>query len=909
MAAPALLLGLVELGLRAAGFGHSTRPFWEKRHDGAKLYALNNNYYYQFLRAPGQESYDTPPETVIPAPKDPKDYRIFVLGGSAAYGWPFPDFSIAHLLEAMLRSKYPNAHFEVHNLAFHAMNSHVMRHLAKASVELRPDLYVVYLGNNEMAGPLGLMSVLGSRHLPEPILTASIRAHIVLSNSRFVQVFRFQAQEWWSESVTGMRWGETAPVYGLDDTRLKRVYEHFRHNLEGICETAQDAGAKVVLCTVGRNLRDWSPRCSMHRADLSGVEEQRWEALYQEGRKQEDAQDYLKALQLYEAAASIDEAFAELQFRLGRCYWATHDFGKARDCFVRAGDLDVTFAAADSPVNRAITQTAADWLGSGVFLADALQHLAQQSGHGCPGNESFYDQVHLTFEGNYLIASSVFDQIVVALPDSIRSNLDGEPTAPSLHACEALMAFSPGQRLRQTTAAIGILRTFCEVDHLEALRAQLEAEVGADAMQSISDGCRRAMELAPDNGGVRRRYVDTLTELGDVDEAVRQGQTLVDQQPYLWHNQLALARAFQAAGKNGQALDQFRSMLTLYPEAAETHYEWGNLLRGAKRLKDAVAAYHRASSMKPDNVAVKCAAGEVLGELGDLEAAFSAYREAIAIEPENPWVYDQFDRCLMDRADGETCIAEWRRAVHDHPGVSQPCFFLGRALHAAGDFTSAIGAYHKALEFDCANSQILRYTAEALTDKGDFEAAAQTYLKAIDLVPHDVALHAGLGAALAGKGNLDAAMQAWQEAIAIDPEHWRAYNELDSLFTDQHDAEGRIALWRNTTKQYPQAVRPLFHLGLALRDAGHTEQAIESLSKALALDDANPEVRSHLACLLADKGDLERALEMAREVIARDPSFAKMVADAMRHAASRFTAEGESDKAAAANRAAIALTP
>jgi len=909
IAVPALLLCVVELGLRAANVGHSTRPFLEKRHDGATLYALNKNYYYQFLRAHGRESYDTPPEVVIPEATNPKCYRIFVLGGSAAYGWPFPEFGIANLLEAMLRTTYPNARFEVHNLAFHAMNSHVMRHLAKASAKLHPDVYVVYLGNNEMAGPLGLTSVLGPRRLPEPILAATIRAHIVLFNTRLVQVLRFQAQEWWSESATAIRWGETAPAYGSDDARLKRIYEHFRHNLDSICQTAQHADAKVILCTVGRNLRDWSPRCSMHSAGLGGAEEQRWETFYQQGRKHENQHDYLKALQSYEEAAFIDDAFAELQFRLGRCYWATHEFSKARDCFVRAGDLDVTFAAADSPINGAITQTAADWLASGVFLADAAQHLAQQSAHGCPGNEAFYDQVHLTFEGNYRIASSIFEQVVAALPDSIRDGREAAPTPPSLHACEALLAFSPGQRLRQTTEAIGIMRNFCQVDHLEALLAKLESDIGANAGQAIADGCRRALQLDAHNAAVRRRYVHALTELGDLDEAVRQGRILVERQPYLWHNQLALARAAQAAGKSEQALGQFRTMLMLYPEAAETHYEWGNLLRGAKRHEDAAAAYHRASCMKPNNVAMKCAAGKLLAESGDFEAACSAYREAIAIDPKNPWPYDQFHLCLTECADTETAIAQWRRAVRDHPDATQPAFFLGRALHEAGNLTSAVDAYHKALEFDGPNAQILRYAAEALTDKADFDAAIQTYIKAIDLLPNDVALHAGLGAALAANGNTDAAIQACQKAIAIDPEDWRAYNELDHLFADQDDLERRIQLWRNTTEQHPQAVRPLFHLGLALRHAEHTDQAIDSFTKALALDDANLEVRSHLACLLAEKGDLEHALEMARQVAARDPSLATMVADAMRDAASRFTAQGDSEKAAAANRAAMALTP
>jgi len=233
------------------------------------------------------------------------------------------------------------------------------------------------------------------------------------------------------------------------------------------------------------------------------------------------------------------------------------------------------------------------------------------------------------------------------------------------------------------------------------------------------------------------------------------------------------------------------------------------------------------------------------GKKRDWEKATKGHSAAISVEPENAW---------------------WRVC-------------LGSDLEQKGDSAGALQAYRKAVAIDATYAG---RASESLT------SAAAKYV---------------------ATGDWDAALRRYRAAIALSPEAWYPYHDLDEAFIGHNDVEARIAEWQRTCQKYPQAIRPLFHLGLAQRDAGHTAQAIESLKKAFDLDPANAEVCSHLACLLAQKGDLEQALEMARKTIAQDPSLATMVTDSMRNAASRFMAEGDFDKAAAGYRAALALDP
>ena len=67
---------------------------------------------------------------------------------------------------------------------------------------------------------------------------------------------------------------------------------------------------------------------------------------------------------------------------------------------------------------RGDSPQAANRESAGIYLADAEDAFARASDGGAPGKELFYEHVHLNFEGNYLLARTVFEQLVRILPES-----------------------------------------------------------------------------------------------------------------------------------------------------------------------------------------------------------------------------------------------------------------------------------------------------------------------------------------------------------------------------------------------------------------------------------------------------------------------------------------------------------
>jgi hypothetical protein len=153
---PALLILLLEFGLRLVGYGYRPEAIIKYKVDGKEVCCDNPRFGWRFF--PKSIAREFTPFTFTEDKPD-NTYRIFVLGASAAQGVPYPSFSFGRILKVMLQEMYPGVNFEVIVVAMAAINSHVVLEAAKDCALYEPDMFVVYLGNNEVVGPYGAGTV------------------------------------------------------------------------------------------------------------------------------------------------------------------------------------------------------------------------------------------------------------------------------------------------------------------------------------------------------------------------------------------------------------------------------------------------------------------------------------------------------------------------------------------------------------------------------------------------------------------------------------------------------------------------------------------------------------------------------------------------------------------------------
>ncbi len=564
---PLLAFLLAEGTLRALGYGCSVR-FLLRTPDG-KGYITNEKFGRGFG---GVRSQLQPFLFELAAEKPAGTIRICVLGESAAMGTPDPAFGFGPILEQMLKTGYPGTRFEVINAAMRGINSHKIRDIARELSGHAVDVFLVYMGNNEVVG----------YHGAEPDESKWAQSRLLIKASHWAKSFR--VGQFLASGLEPHQPPEQNQAYfrehrlDPDDWRRTLNCENFRANLEDICATAASSGARVALSTVAVNLKDFAPLASVHRAGLTRPEQEQWDCAYKAGQEFENQGLHGPAAQQYRRALEIDAHHAELHFRLARCLYTAGDTTGARAEFALARDLDALQFRADSRLNDIITRVATEYGTKGVALVRTDQAFAdcEYGDGGIPGHKLFLDHVHPTFEGNYVMARTFFRQLTSTLAPQLGKAKSDEPL--SVKACAAAIAYTEYDDLNVRAAMVRMLGGppfLDQADH-ERQQAALEAQIrkrqqafDAGAAQACLNGYLAALKREPDFWPLRFNLAGLYKDLGRQKDALEQYRWLVQRYPRHKHFHLALAAALRQFGNVEQARAELKAALRLDPADKE----------------------------------------------------------------------------------------------------------------------------------------------------------------------------------------------------------------------------------------------------------------------------------------------------------------------------------------------------
>jgi tetratricopeptide (TPR) repeat protein len=461
-----------------------------------------------------------------------------------------------------------------------AINSHAILPIAKDCARLKPDLFIIYAGNNEVVGPYGAGTIFStlSKNL------SIIRINIAIKTTRVGQLLNRLAAVTSRSDARPETWGGLEMFLSKqirhDDDKMQYVYSHFRHNLEDIIKTAQKSGAKTIVSTVGVNLKDCPPFASMHKAGLDEQQKQKFDDFYQAGLKLEKLRDFSGAIEKYLAAAKIDDSFAELQFRIGQCCWNLNKFKDAEERYTMAMDLDTLRFRADSSINKIIREVGSNREAEGVYLVRTRQEIAEHGPQECPGFEFFYDHVHLTFSGNFLRAKIIFDQIERILPDKIKSQRAADAAAVGEDECARLLAFTVYDRIRVIQTHLEIIKNAPFINqayHDEAIdfwrekSERLNASLSQRTYEQAIEQYEQAIKSNPDDRYLRLNYFKLLYRNPNyVYAAAQQCRAIIERLPHDFHALAALADMEMKMGNTDSALEhaeQAVKYMPMYPIA------------------------------------------------------------------------------------------------------------------------------------------------------------------------------------------------------------------------------------------------------------------------------------------------------------------------------------------------------
>jgi tetratricopeptide (TPR) repeat protein len=288
----------------------------------------------------------------------------------------------------------------------------------------------------------------------------------------------------------------------------------------------------------------------------------------------------------YKKAATVDDHYADLHFRLARCYLATGDTQAAKIEFALARDWDALQFRTDSRLNDIIREVGSAYAGKRVHLVDMDSGLATSPlcPDGIAGERVFNDHVHYNFDGGYELARLLLPTVVRVLQQD-RGLVPVESTdIPSRDECAKRLAFTAWD---EADTAAGIAKMLArppfldQLDH-SARQARLEKRISEttgridqafvdDVVKSYDD----AIKLNPGDWAIRYNYANFLYQLQRYPQAMPHIQYVVNTFGQIAAFRVLLGYCLAGSGYVDQGIEQFRKARQLD--------------RHSKPIKDALA--------------------------------------------------------------------------------------------------------------------------------------------------------------------------------------------------------------------------------------------------------------------------------------------------------------------------------
>ena len=674
---PVIFLFIGEILLRITGLGYDPSAIIKYKLNDKEIYCNNNKFGWSYFPKNISRESDG---FVFEMPKEQNQYRIFILGASAARGEPDPAYSFSRILQVMLETQFEGFDFQVINISIAAINSHGILKIAKDCARFQPDLFVVYLGNNEVVGPYGA----GTVFAPFSSNLAAIRTDIAIKTTRIGQLLQQLLDLLKKQEESYRRWKGLASFLEnqvrFDSPELNYVYEHFERNLIDICEIAEKADAKIMLCNVGSNLKDCPPFASLHRSDITDSEQKIWDELYQKGIELENDENFAEALQVYLEAAEIDENYAELQFRTAECYLQLSDYQNAKDRYLRARDLDTLRLRADTKINEIIHFVTEGKIQKGIYFVDTMSAFENNSPFGLPGKELFFEHVHFNFKGNYLLAQTVYEQIEKVLPLKIIQAKNDRPI-PSEKDCINSLAFTGWDQQRVIIAMLtGFIsqppftNQLYHEKRVGEIEKQIESLVKYTQPEGLSESdviYKNAIERRSYDWKLNFKYAEFLLHgLKNHNKAITQYHIVLQNLPYYiaFKN---LGGILFNIGELDEAIEMYHRGLERKPTYELLHFNLALALEKKQNLKGAIKHFSKALQINPyTTVSTYHLIASVYIDNEKFNKAIQVLRKSLEIYPDNAYSHLRLGALYIDTGKKEEAIEELNTVLKLEPDNS-----------------------------------------------------------------------------------------------------------------------------------------------------------------------------------------------------------------------------------------------
>ena len=260
------------------------------------------------------------------------------------------------------------------------------------------------------------------------------------------------------------------------------------------------------------------------------------------------------------------------------------------------------------------------------------------------------------------------------------------------------------QMLAHTEEDLQLLKRSLQAKHVK------EEIVGYEAM----------IRGEPSRVSLRNDLAVLYNEIGELDKAATQLETVMQLQPDSAAAHYNFGTALSSLGQVTAAVDQYRQALRLRPGYALAHNNLGQGLLAMAKVDEALDHFREAARLDPANAGAHYNVGLIARARGDLSEAVERFRAAVRLQPD--WI------------PAVTNLA-WLLATAPSPSANQAAPAPSEGLRDAGQATAL--AEHAALLTNRQSATVLDVLAAAQAAAGNFDRAVLSCDEALALTPDE----------------------------------------------------------------------------------------------------------------------------------------------------------------------------
>jgi tetratricopeptide (TPR) repeat protein len=277
----------------------------------------------------------------------------------------------------------------------------------------------------------------------------------------------------------------------------------------------------------------------------------------------------------------------------------------------------------------------------------------------------------------------------------------------------------------------------------------------------------KAQSLDPGALSVQEGLGQTLLLGGKPDQAIAVFRTLSERGNARLDDLVALATAYQAAGRADDAERTYRDGIQRFPKNPTAYLRLGAALAMRRNYDEALKVMEQGDALDPRNPRLLRDMAFVQGRLNRYSDAIATGQSLVALDPQNPDGLFLLATLYQDSGDATRAISTYQQVLKIKPDHAIALNNLAVLLTSDNKAPAAVLLARRAVALIPKNSALQDTLGWALLKSGQAPEAVAVLAKAHELAPDDPQQLYRLAVAQDEAGNRDAARQNLQAALAM----------------------------------------------------------------------------------------------------------------------------------------------